>query len=210
MCFPIYHPAASILLSAHSPVVSFGPLNLCLCRLSLFHSKSINSGIPQGSVLSSTLFLLHTDDLSTTSSVIQASAGEPTLHYSPHWRQGTKHPWSVSDSRSKLHISSPTKWASSNLSILYRLKGIFSPHSCLHCAKTLSTPACSIQVICVCQEKVHSRLNRVETRAFCLISFLVNLLINAAVISIRTVFLTYYLCSSTPYVAFLHASFYSR
>ena len=45
--------------------------------------KSINSGVPQGSVLSPTLFLLFINDLlSVTSSPIHSYADDSTLHYS--------------------------------------------------------------------------------------------------------------------------------
>ncbi|KAK3884497.1 hypothetical protein Pcinc_011235 [Petrolisthes cinctipes] len=49
-------------------------------------SKSINSGVPQGSVLSPTLFLLFINDLLTcTSSPIHSYADDSTLHYSTHY-----------------------------------------------------------------------------------------------------------------------------
>ena len=45
--------------------------------------KSINSGVPQGSVLSPTLFLIFINDLlSITSSPIHSYADDSTLHYS--------------------------------------------------------------------------------------------------------------------------------
>ncbi|KAL7629919.1 UNVERIFIED_CONTAM: hypothetical protein RMT77_019962 [Armadillidium vulgare] len=49
--------------------------------------KSINSGVPQGSVLSPTLFLLFINDLSVTSSPIHSYADESTLHYSFHFER---------------------------------------------------------------------------------------------------------------------------
>src|ERR1700755_2723536 len=48
-----------------------------------FSFKSINSGVPHGSVLSPTLFLLFINDLlSVTSSPIHSYADDSTLHYS--------------------------------------------------------------------------------------------------------------------------------
>ena len=44
--------------------------------------KPINSGVPQGSVLSPTLFLLFIDDLSKTNCPIHSYADDSTLHYS--------------------------------------------------------------------------------------------------------------------------------
>src|SRR6201990_693809 len=44
--------------------------------------KPINSGVPQGSVLSPTLFLLFINDLSVTSSPIHSYADDSTLYYS--------------------------------------------------------------------------------------------------------------------------------
>ena len=50
--------------------------------------KSINSGVPQGSVLSPTLFLLFINDLlSVTSSPIHSYADDSTLHYSFHFER---------------------------------------------------------------------------------------------------------------------------
>src|ERR1044072_1084796 len=80
-----------------SKLPSFG-INPSLCDLSNFLSgrsiaavvdghrssyKSINSGVPQGSVLSPTLFLIFINDLlSITSSPIHSYADDSTLHYS--------------------------------------------------------------------------------------------------------------------------------
>ena len=49
--------------------------------------KPINSGVPQGSVLSPTLFLLFINDLSITSSPIHSYADDSTLHYSFHFER---------------------------------------------------------------------------------------------------------------------------
>ena len=50
--------------------------------------KSINSGVPQGSVLSPTLFLIFINDLlSVTSSPIHSYADDSTLHYSFHFER---------------------------------------------------------------------------------------------------------------------------
>ncbi|KAL7641293.1 UNVERIFIED_CONTAM: hypothetical protein RMT77_008431 [Armadillidium vulgare] len=50
--------------------------------------KSINSGVPQGSVLSPTLFLLFINDLlSITSTPIHSYADDSTLHYSFHFER---------------------------------------------------------------------------------------------------------------------------
>ncbi len=47
--------------------------------------KSIISGVPQGSVLSPTLFLLFINDLSITEYPIHSYADDSTLHYSIHY-----------------------------------------------------------------------------------------------------------------------------
>ncbi|MCP4253520.1 MAG: hypothetical protein GY775_08930, partial [Candidatus Scalindua sp.] len=46
---------------------------------------TIHSGIPQGSVLSPTLFLLFINDLNQTTCLIHSYADDTTLHYSTHF-----------------------------------------------------------------------------------------------------------------------------
>ncbi len=54
-------------------------------------SKPINSGAPQGSVISPTLFLLFINDLSLTNIPVHSYADDTTLHYSMSFDRQPNH-----------------------------------------------------------------------------------------------------------------------
>ncbi len=77
-----YPPTDSILPSVLLSLASFLADLFRVIDGYCFKPKPINSGVPQGSVLSPTLFLLFSNDLSITDCPIQSYADDSTLHYS--------------------------------------------------------------------------------------------------------------------------------
>ncbi len=120
------YPALCSFLSSFLAVRSIAALVDCHCST----SKPINSGVPQGSVLSPTLFLSFMNELSLTNCPIHSYADDTTLHYSTSF---DRHPIlqelqiSRNDAAERLtsDLSIISDWGRRNLSFFQCLKTQF-------------------------------------------------------------------------------------
>src|ERR1700755_3178855 len=100
--------------------------------------KSINSGVPQGSVLSPPLFLLFINDLlSVTSSPIHSYADDSTLHYSFHFERRPSQQQLIEARRVALEqltsdLSRISNWGRENMVVFNATKTQFLHLSILH------------------------------------------------------------------------------
>src|ERR1700755_2540123 len=100
--------------------------------------KSINSGVPQGSVLSPTLFLLFINDLlSITSSPIHSYADDTILHYSFHFERRSSQQQLIEARRVALEqltfdLSRISNWGRENMGVFNATKTQFLHLSTRH------------------------------------------------------------------------------
>nr|CAH7756523.1 unnamed protein product [Callosobruchus chinensis] len=117
---------------------------------SSFHN--INAGVPQGSVLAPTLFLIHTNDLSSTTNPIHSFADDSTLHAGimsnrPISALSRSHSFKLLEviiTENMIwheHVSSIATAAGKKLGYLFRVRNYFSPSKLLTLYKTQMRPS---------------------------------------------------------------------
>ncbi|MCP4266355.1 MAG: hypothetical protein GY777_12405, partial [Candidatus Brocadiaceae bacterium] len=109
-------------------------------------AKTINSGVPQGSVLSPTFFLLFINDLlNQTTCPIHSYADDTTLHYSPHFNsRPSQEALQASRDEAVAHLASDlsliSDWGSENLVLFNASKTQFLHLSTRHNLLDVSIP----------------------------------------------------------------------